>query len=145
MDRFKKRILKEFEDMERHMGRMMRNVSLPRMTPLQSGSWLLATDVYETEKELILCMDVMGMEPGDLSVVVEEEGVTVSGERVFPVNDSIGCIHQLEIERGHFERTIPLPQLIDPAGSTSICKNGYLLIRLPKQKKESCAIKIKVK
>ncbi|MFC1523997.1 Hsp20/alpha crystallin family protein, partial [Thermodesulfobacteriota bacterium] len=129
---------------EKHMGRLMRNMSVPKMIPLQSGSWLLAADVYETENELILCMDVMGIQPEQLSVVVKENNITVTGEREFPVSDRISCIHQLEIERGHFERTVSFTVPVDPEKATSVCKNGYLLIRMPKRKRESGIIKIKI-
>lgn len=137
MDRFKKRILKEFDDMERHMGRMMRNMAVPRMVPLQSGAWVLAADIYETEKEIILCMDVMGIAPESLDLFVEQRTVTISGERNFPISEPIICVHHLEIERGRFERTIQLPLEIDPSAVTSECRNGFLLLRLPKRQVHS--------
>ncbi len=145
MDRYKKRILQEFEDMEKHLGRMMRNLSIPRMNSLQSGSWMLAADLYETENELILCMDAMGIEPEDLNVVVEQKTVTVSGKRTFPINDKVCCIHQMEIERGFFERAVPLPLAVDNTKATSSCKNGLLIIRMPLQTKRDETIKITVR
>lgn len=134
MDRIKKRIIKEFDDMEKQMGRMMRNMAIPRMVPLQSGAWLLAADIYETEKELILCMDVMGMALETLDLCVQQKTVTVSGERNFPISEPIICVHHLEIERGRFERTIQLPLVVDPSAARTECHNGFLLLRLPKRK-----------
>ena len=92
---------------------------------------VLATDVYESEHEVLVYMDVAGVEPDRLSVVLERERLTVFGEREFPVLD-LCCVHQLEIDYGPFQRTIVLPVPVDAEGATSICRNGYLVVRMPK-------------
>lgn len=133
MDQSRKRGSKEFAEMEKQMGRMLRNMSMTRMTPFQIGSdWVPSADVYETETEVVICLEISGIEPDALSVVAEQRSVTVAGDRRFPPIDNASCIHQLEIEHGRFERTITLPVAVDVAGTSSVYKNGYLLIRLPK-------------
>jgi HSP20 family molecular chaperone IbpA len=76
-------------------------------------------------------MDVSGAEPSELSVVAEEMKVRVSGERVYPLPEKICCIHQLEIERGYFERIVSLPRAVDVSKTSSAYKNGMLVITLP--------------
>lgn len=133
MDQSRKRMSKQFAEMEKQMGRMLRNMSLARMTPFQAGSdWVPSADVYETENEVVICLEISGIEPENISVVAEQRSVTVAGDRHFPAIENASCIHQLEIEHGRFERTLSLPVPVDVAGTSSVYKNGYLLIRLPK-------------
>lgn len=138
MDPFRKRT-----GMEGHLGRMIRNMSLHRMNPLQSGTWPAATDVYESADEVIIFMDVSGIDPEKLSVVANELSVTVSGERQLPVSENITRIHQLEIERGYFERSIPLPKPVDTSSTSSTYKNGVLIVTMPKRKHQG-KVRIKV-
>lgn len=97
-----------------------------------SGSGHAAIDVYESESEVLVYMDVAGVDPEKLSVVLERERLTVSGEREFPILD-LCCIHQLEIDYGPFQRSINLPTPVDPDGATSVCRHGLLVVRIPKR------------
>jgi HSP20 family protein len=133
MDQSRKRVSKQFAEMEKQMGRMLRNMSLARMAPFQTGSdWVPPADVYETETEVVVCLEISGIEPDAISVVAEPRSVTVAGDRRFPPVENASCIHQLEIEHGRFERTIALPVAVDVGETSSVYRNGYLLIRLPK-------------
>ncbi len=106
-----------------------------------AGNWLPAADVYETASAIIICIDISGMEPDTLAVMVEEARVTVSGRRGYEPQDMVSRIHQLEIERGFFERSIPLPKNVDVSKAVSESKNGFLLITMPLLRK---AGKIKI-
>jgi HSP20 family protein len=133
MDHSRKRLPKQFMEMEKKIGRMLRNSSFAGIPPFQTGSdWLPAADVYETDSEVAVCLDVSGIDPEHISVVAEQRSVTIAGNRRFPPVDNASCIHQLEIEHGHFERTIALPVPVDVSATSSIYKNGFLVIRLPK-------------
>lgn len=136
MDYFKKGPPKDFFDIEKRLGRMMRNMSLIRMSPLGKNGWFPAADIYESDQELVVCMDVSGTDPQSLSVIAEENALTVTGERQIMVDANIKSIHQLEIERGVFKRTLTLPSAIDVSATTSTSKNGFLIVHLPKQKKK---------
>lgn len=96
-----------------------------------AGNWFPAADVYETASAIIVCIDISGMEPETLAVMVEESLVTVSGRRGYEPQERVSNIHQLEIERGFYERAIPLPKSVDISGAVSESKNGFLQITLP--------------
>ena len=96
-----------------------------------AGNWFPAADVNETASASIVCMDISGMEPESLAVMVEESRVTVSGRRGYEPQDRVSNIHQLEIERGFFERSISLPKMVDVSSVVSESRNGFLLITLP--------------
>ncbi|MDH5297425.1 MAG: Hsp20/alpha crystallin family protein [Desulfobulbaceae bacterium] len=135
MDEFKKRFSQNFADMERQMGRMMRNMSFPRMFPFQSGtSWYPPADIYETDDLILVYVDVAGINPDKMTVNAEPTSVTIAGERLFSTEQNICRIHQLEIEHGYFERTLPLPVPVDVNSTSSSCQNGFLIIELPKQR-----------
>ncbi|PKN17608.1 MAG: heat-shock protein Hsp20 [Deltaproteobacteria bacterium HGW-Deltaproteobacteria-3] len=109
-----------------------RNILRQRMFAVgQGGSWFPAADVYETASALIVHMDISGMDPRTLSVVADGTQLTVSGERGYEPHDMVSRIHQLEIERGFFERSIPLPKPVDVSRAVSESRNGFLLITLP--------------
>ena len=109
-----------------------------------AGHWFPAADVYETASAIIVCIDISGMEPETLAVMVEESLVTVSGRRGYEPRDEVSNIHQLEIERGFFERTIHLPKNVDVSGAVSESKNGFLQITLPLRRQKG-KIKIAVR
>ncbi len=138
MDPFKKKV-----GIESHLGRMIRNMTFHGGGALQTGTLQAATDVYESEEEVVIFMDVSGVSPENLSVIANETSITVSGERQLPVTEKITRIHQLEIERGYFERTIPFPKAVDPSATSSTYKDGFLIIKMPKVRPKG-KIQIKV-
>ena len=130
---FSKRFGKEFAEMEKQMGRMMRTTSLARVVQLQSGSdWVPAVDVYETEQEIYVCVDTAGVDLNNMSLSIAKDHVIISGHRQWPLRKNLCRVHQLEIEHGYFERTISFPVPVDVADLTSRCINGILEIKLPK-------------
>ncbi|MBI4791398.1 MAG: Hsp20/alpha crystallin family protein [Deltaproteobacteria bacterium] len=134
MDPFKKQRPSTFDEIEREFGRMLRNMTAHRMYPFLKENLVTPTDVYETATEFIVYMEIPGIDPDKISVLVNTASVTVSGERVRPDFNHTTCIQQLEVEYGKFKRTIPLAGPVEAESTSSTCKNGYLLIRLPKKK-----------
>jgi HSP20 family protein len=135
MDSFDKKVLREFREMEKQIGRMMRNMALPSMVNMQSAHDVRpAVDLYEIDGEFYVYLDVAGVSPEDLEVIVERTSVQVSGLKKLPSQRNVLCVHQLEIEQGAFKRSVSLPAPIDVSKTTSVCKNGILIIRLPKEK-----------
>ena len=142
----KSRIFEEFEEMEKQMGRMFRNMSFPQMISQQSkAEWLPAANVYETKEKIIIFIEASGVNPEKINISVESRNVTISGVRQIPSPEN-KCthIHQLEIEQSSFNRSFSLSMPIDIESATSIYKNGLLEIILPKLKAAG-KINIKVK
>lgn len=135
MDSLNKKIMKEIEEMQHHTSRMLRNMSLARMLPFESGSCRPHVDVYESEGEIFIYFDLAGADSASLSVVADDKQVRVSGRRELPASTPIACVHQLEIELGSFDRVVPLPTTVDVDLVTSTYKNGILVISLPKKQK----------
>ena len=143
MDPFSKKLFKELEDMQQQTGRMLRSMSISRMMPMEAAPWQPPVDIYESEQEVYVYVDIAGIDPDKLEVIVEEQQLSLKGRRELPKQNIIACIHQLEIELGEFERTIALSTIIDIDSVSSMYTNGLLVITLPKKKK-SGKINIKI-
>ena len=136
MDDFDRRILEEFKELERQMGRMLRSSSLSRMIPLPTGEgWQPAVDVYETGEEIIVLMDTAGIDLENITITAEKGSITVEGRRGLPKRGHVCCIHQLEIELGCFKRKISFPVPVQVQKTSFRCQNGILEIKLPKESK----------
>lgn len=92
--------------------------------------WDPPVDLYESDAELTVFMDVAGIDTSMLRIVAEPKVLRVSGERRCVI-EGITCVHQLEIEYGRFERIIQLPKNIDVSATVSESKNGFLVVKMP--------------
>lgn len=139
MDDFDRRILEEFKELERQMGRMLRTSSLSRMIPISSSEgWQPAVDVYETNDNIVILMDTAGLDLNNLAITAENKRIIVEGRRNLPKRGNVCCIHQLEIEMGYFKRSISFPVSVKFDKPVFSCTNGILEIRLSKEIK-SCS------
>jgi HSP20 family protein len=92
-------------------------------------------DLYETADLVIIRLAVPGAEGGSLSLVIEDESVTIRGETAPPGArwSEATVVHWQEIPYGRFERRVPLPVPVQRDTSRAAFKNGVLEIALPKQ------------
>ncbi len=142
MDSFSRKLIAELEEMEQ-AGRRLRNMSLARMMPYTSGNWQPPVDVYESEEELYLYVDLAGVASESMSVTADERHVRIKGVRKLPPQPSIACVHQLEIELGAFDRTVSLPASVEVNQVSSVYSEGILVVTLPKRKK-TCKVQIRI-
>lgn len=104
---------------------------VPRFAGIRSG-FRPAVDCFFTEDppELVIVVELAGVDPGSIELSVEERALTVSGSRARP--RVAGQVYQqAEIEYGHFERRIPLGQEIDAAAASAAYEAGLLTVTLP--------------
>ncbi|ADH85439.1 Hsp20/alpha crystallin family protein [Desulfurivibrio alkaliphilus] len=129
MDERSKRIL-----LEKGMNRMARELGRRGINPM-AGAWSVPTDIFETDQEFVVCLELAGVDPTAIQVIAEETRLTVSGERKYNFPAEVRRVHQLEIERGHFEKRISLPWPIDVAAAGTEFRQGFLVITMPKQRR----------
>jgi HSP20 family protein len=104
---------------------------VPRFSGLRSG-FRPAVDCFVTEDppELVVVVELAGVEPDSIDVAVEERALTISGSRSRPrVPGQV--YQQAEIEYGRFERRLPLAQNIDVAAASATYEAGVLTIAAP--------------
>ncbi len=116
--------------MHRHFGRIMRTLSVSRMKSSSCSLWQPPVDIYETDTELIVFVEVPGILPERIKVMAEATLLTISGSRKCEIQ-GINHVHQLEIEYGYFACRIPLPFTINVDDTRSTIENGFLTVRMP--------------
>lgn len=110
-----------------------------------STPWQPPTDVYETEKNIIVKMAVSGLRPEDISVLFSDHILTVSGKRGDDSAHQKVCFYQVEIRYGYFERKIKIPKQVDANNIHATYENGLIVITIPKSEKDfNSTISIKI-
>ena len=96
-------------------------------------TWAPAVDIYETENELVVKADLPDMNEKDLNVRVENNMLTISGERKF--ESKVNEDNYLRVERtyGSFSRSFGLPSSVNTEAIKAEYKNGVLTLELPKR------------
>src|SRR3974390_1835172 len=82
--------------------------------PLTTASFVPAVDIEEDAKKVVLKLEVPGMEEKDLDVRVENNTLTVRGERKFEKDEKEENFHRIERRYGSFYRAFTLPTTVDP-------------------------------
>jgi len=95
----------------------------------------LAVDVYQTENDLVVQAAIAGMKVEDLDVLIEDEVITIKGNRPNPVQED-GDYFIEECYWGNFSRKIILPVEVDSSRADAAMKEGVLTIRIPKIQRE---------
>jgi len=98
-----------------------------------SPKWKPRTDVYETDDELVVHMDIAGMQAGDFTVELEDGILRIAGARSAAGQQGKRHYHAMEVQIGPFERRFRLPVVVDPASIRATYEHGFLEIRLAKQ------------
>jgi HSP20 family protein len=101
--------------------------------PRAGRPWSPAVDVFETEDEVILKADVPEVELKDIDVRVENQTLTLSGERKFDKEDTTKGYHRIERGYGQFTRSFSVPQTVDTEKVEAAYSNGVLTVKLPKK------------
>jgi HSP20 family protein len=94
------------------------------------SGWNPPTDVFETEENFIVRVEVAGMKDADFEVAIENQVLKISGNRS-ELNER-RAYHQMEIRFGKFEIAVEIPVPVEIEKSIAEYKDGFLVIQLPK-------------
>jgi HSP20 family protein len=107
--------------------------------------WQPSIDMYETEAEFVIIVDMAGVEEDDIEIFVDQKIFTIRGER--RKEQRAGkkkTYYQMEIASGRFERSVALPANVDNTRINALYENGFVEVTLPKVKaRQNLNIKIK--
>jgi HSP20 family protein len=96
------------------------------------SNWVPSVDIFENEKkELVLKAELPDVKKEDVSVTVENNTLTLSGERKFDTEVKREHYHRIERSYGNFSRSFSLPATVDTGKIGAEFKSGVLTIRLP--------------
>ena len=136
---------RELKSLQDEMNRLFMT-SVPRgfgQEDLASGGWSPSVDIFENEGEIVLEAELPGMNREDFEVSIENNVITLKGERHFEKHDEGDNYHRVERAYGSFTRSFSLPRTVSAEGTSADFKNGILRVSLPK-KEEARARKIEV-
>jgi len=100
---------------------------------LTAGSFVPAVDVYEDAQKLVLKLEVPGIKQENLDIHIDNQTLTVKGERKLEVDEKEENFHRIERRYGSFVRSFGLPQTVDANAVTANYDAGVLSISLAKK------------
>jgi HSP20 family protein len=129
-----------FSLMERLMGDMGRLFEGfgPRGETISSRvAWMPQMDVIEREGKLIVHADLPGVRQEDVKVQVDDDVLTIAGERSHEHEHEAGGVYQCERSYGTFQRSLVVPEGVDADGIQASFVNGVLEIAIPLPKEQA--------
>jgi HSP20 family protein len=98
---------------------------------MNRGTWVPPVDIYEADGELVMKVELPDMKREDIELTVENNALTVRGERKLSEDIKQENFHRVERAYGSFVRTFSLPVTVDPTKVGAEYKNGVLTVKLP--------------
>lgn len=98
---------------------------------VRSSLWTPPTDVFETEENVVIRVEIAGMREEDFQVALNGEVLSISGIR--PDLNERRAYHQMEIWFGRFEIAVEIPVPVDVDSSSAEYKDGFLMVILHKR------------
>ena len=108
------------------------------------GAWTPNVDIFENKDEIVLEAELPGMNREDFELSIENNVLTLRGERRFEKKDEADSYHRVERAYGAFSRSFTLPQTVSGEGAAAEYKNGVLRVALRKRE-EVKARRIEIK
>jgi len=126
---------REFATLQDRMNRLFRDSynDAGQDESLTTSRFAPAVDVYEDEHQVTLKIEVPGIDEKDIDVRVENNTLTVQGERKIDKEEKEENYRRVERQYGSFTRTFTLPQTVDSEKGSANYDKGVLKISLPKK------------
>jgi HSP20 family protein len=126
---------RDFSTLQDRMNRIFRESFGPEGSDeaLTTSNFAPPVDVYEDEHNITLKIEVPGIDEQDVNVTIENNTLTVRGERRFEKDEKEENFHRVERMYGSFTRSFTLPNTVDPEQVSAHYEKGVLKIRLSKK------------
>jgi HSP20 family protein len=96
------------------------------------GEWCPSMDISETKDSLVVKVEVPGMDQKDIRISLQENLLTITGEKTQEKDEKEERYHRVERSYGAFTRGVRLPVGVDGSKVMATFKNGLLTVTLPK-------------
>lgn len=100
---------------------------------LEQQAWAPVVDIFETEHDVVMNVELPGIDPKDVEVKVENQTLHIRGERKFEKKESEGNYQRVERSYGSFYRSFTLPPSVSPENVSAQYKDGMLTLKLAKR------------
>ena len=109
---------------------------------LRGDRWQPDVDVFETDRGVIVRVEIAGIQSEDVRVNVDGQVLRLSGERRPPERSDVQRLHQMEITTGPFERRVRIPIPIDRDRVSAHLADGFLTVTLPRRPSPRREVKV---
>lgn len=104
----------------------------------RASRWgLLAAEISENDADIVVRLEVPGMEPGDFDIQVIDDCLVVRGEKRVRSEQHRDHHHITECAYGRFERALALPAAVDEGRTSASYRRGVLTVTLPKARRNN--------
>jgi HSP20 family protein len=100
---------------------------------LTTAAFVPPVDIYEDEHKIVLKLEVPGMKESDLDIQLENNVLTVKGERKFETEEKEENFHRIERRYGSFYRSFTIPNTVNPENVKASYESGVLKLELEKR------------
>jgi HSP20 family protein len=100
---------------------------------LMRGAWSPQVDIFENKDQIVLEAELPGMKPEDVNISIENNVLTIHGERKFEKKDEGDNFHRVERSYGSFTRSFTLPPTVSSENAQAEFENGVLRLTLAKR------------
>lgn len=123
---------REFATLQDRMNRLFGDIYLRDEDVSGRPGWIPAVDIYETEgHDLVVKAELPDLTREDIEVTVENNTLTIRGERKLPGDVKEEHFRRVERQYGTFSRSFTLPNTVDSSKVSAEYKNGVLTVKLP--------------
>jgi HSP20 family protein len=127
---------REINSLQQEMNRLFNTFFEAPTSGGQAGNgarrWMPAMDLVETDEHFVLRADLPGLGHGDVDLSLEENVLTLSGERKAEHEERGEGFYRVERATGAFSRSLTLPEGVDGGAITARFDKGVLEVRIPK-------------
>jgi HSP20 family protein len=131
--------LSEFSSLQERFNQLLgqpsgffRNMGSSMDQPLAFGNFAPPVDIYEDDHQVTIQAELPGVEEKDLNITVENNVLTITGERKLENEENKENFHRIERSYGRFTRSFTLPSTLDTENINADFNNGVLKIVLNK-------------
>lgn len=100
---------------------------------IMRGAWSPSVDIFENKDQIVLEAELPGMKPEDVEISIENNVLTLHGERKFEKKDEGDNFHRVERSYGSFTRSFTLPPTVTSENANAEFENGMLRLTLAKR------------
>ena len=130
-----------FGNLNPQVAKMMEQLTKGYYNFLPSEVWTPNVNLYETEADYRVCVDLAGVEKDKIDITVADGRLTIRGHRAVPQCSSPAeaeaeqrvRVHLMEIDHGSFCREVELPHDVDKDKIAATYRNGMLWVQIPKK------------
>lgn len=126
--------IRDFERLHEEMDRVFRSLVTGRGASMQGDvTCSFAVDIFEDKDQVLLKAELPGVNPKDVSLHVEGNVLTISGEKRLEFEEKKDSYVRIERGYGRFSRSFTLPPYVDSNQVTAEYADGVLTVSLPKR------------